>query len=95
MAAAQGYFGTGPGVTVASKVAAPSDGTMDVDVGEGAHESVAVQGGAGRDYDNWDSSESDDDFYIQTDRSQEAEDDYTLDFNQNIGKRIVMTLKKK
>ena len=26
--------------------AAPSDCTMDVDVGEGAHESVAVQGGA-------------------------------------------------
>ena len=38
---------------------------------------------------------SDDGFCFQTDRSQGAEDEYTLDFNQNSGKRIVMTLKKK
>ena len=74
---------------------ANADDTMDVDVGEGAHEHVAGQGGARQDYDDWDSSESDDGFCIQTDRSQGAEDEYSLDFNQNAGKRIVMTLKKK
>ena len=53
-----------------------------------AAERVAGQGGARQDYDEWDSSESDDGFCIQTDRSQGAEDEYTLDFNQNAGKRI-------
>ena len=67
------YFGTG--VTVVPSRAAPSDDTMDIDVGEGAHEHVAGQGGARQDYDDWDSSESDDGFCIQTDRSQGAEDE--------------------
>ena len=62
---------------------------MDVDVGEGAHEHVEGQGGARQDYDDWNSSESDDGFCIQTDRSQGAEDEYTLDFNQNAGKSLV------
>ena len=72
-----------------------SDDTMDVDVGEGAHEHVAGQGGSRQYYNDWVSSESDDGFCIQTDRSQGAEDEYSLDFNQNAGKRIVMTLKMK
>ena len=68
---------------------------MDIDVGKGAHGHVAGQGGARQDYDDWDSSESDNGFCIQTDRSQGAEYEYSLDLNQNVRKRIVMTLKKK
>jgi hypothetical protein len=103
------YFGTG--VMVVPGRVAPSDehdDTMEVDVGEGAsNDQVAGQGGARQDDDEWDSSESDDDLFVQIDSSKGskvgaeemepvgAEDEYSLDFNHNTGNRIVMTLKKK
>ena len=76
--------------------AAPSDDTMDVDVGEGAQEHNAGQGGARQDYDDWDTSESDDGFCIQTDRSQGQRMNilWTLIKMRERG-LIVITLKKK
>ena len=63
---------------------------MDVD----SEEVVGLQ------EDIWDSS--DDDLYVAFDTSEmvveaeeRAEDSYSLDINENCGKRIVMTLRKK
>ena len=89
------FFGSGVKV-VANRAALidAADDTMEID---------DTQGEARHDY----SSESDDDFIVQMDNSKgskegeeendtvDAEDEFSLDFNHNDGKRIVMTLKRK